>query len=177
MSHHEWSGQNSEEGGYNPSSRSDHFLSLFNRSMDLFVHFGILVPIMPPEPPAPPPSPRDRREYYRITVSIPIGLQQETDSAEPTLVERAVNLSAGGIAITLSQPFQENEILTCSLLLPDQVLFKSALEVLRVDTIPYPRDTYRLHARFIQMTRDSREQLVRSILQFQREHLSKHYSA
>lgn len=148
-----------------------------NRAMDPFAHFGILVPTMPPDSPAPPPSPRDRREFYRITVSIPICLQQEPDTAEPTLVERAVNLSAGGIAVTLNHPFQEHEVLTCTLLLPDQVLFKSALEVLRVDTIPYPRDTYRLHARFIQMARDSREQLVRSILQFQREHLSKHYSA
>nr|WP_086425570.1 PilZ domain-containing protein [Nitrospira cf. moscoviensis SBR1015] len=148
-----------------------------NRAMDPFAHFGILVPTMPPDSPAPPPSPRDRREFYRITVSIPICLQQETDTTEPTLVERSVNLSGGGIGVTLNQPFQENAVLTCTLLLPGQVVFKSALEVLRIDTIPYPRDTYRLHARFIHMTTDNREQLIRSILQFQREHLSKHYSA
>lgn len=131
---------------------------------------------MPPDTPASLPSPRDRREYYRITVSLPICLQRETDSTEPTPVQRAVNLSAGGIGLTLTETFQANEILLCSLLFPDSILFQSTLEVLWLDPIPYPPNTYRLHARFIKMTMDNREQLVRYILQFQREHLAKHYS-
>ncbi len=145
--------------------------------MDPFAHFGILVPSMPSDELTSPPSPRDRREYYRITVSLPICLQQETDTAEPIVVQRAVNISGGGIGVTLNQQFQEKEILTCTLLLPDQVPFKAALEVLRVDPIPYPRDTYRLHGRFIRMPSQARELLIRHILQFQREHLTKHYSA
>ena len=145
--------------------------------MDLFAHFGILIPTMPPDTPTLPPSPRDRREYYRITVSLPICLQLETNPAKPTLVQRTVNLSGGGIGVTLSEAFQANEVLVCTLLLPDQVLFKSYLEILWLDPIPSLPNTYRLHGRFVRMTRDNREQLVRYILQFQREHLAKHYSA
>lgn len=132
---------------------------------------------MPSDTPPSQPSPADRREFYRITVTLPICLQPESDTAEATLIQRSVNISGGGIGITLNQVFAVNETLFCSLLLPGQVLFKSYLEVLRVDPIPYPLNTYRLHGRFVRMTNQDRELLIRHIMQFQREHLNKHYSA
>ncbi len=132
---------------------------------------------MPPDAPASPPSPNNRREYYRITVLLPICLQLEPDTTENEFVEKAVNLSAGGIGVTLNQVFEVDAILSCTLLLPGEVLFKSYLEVMRVDPIPYPLNTYRLHGRFIRMATSDRELLTRHIIQFQREHLNKHYSA
>jgi c-di-GMP-binding flagellar brake protein YcgR len=145
--------------------------------MDWAFRFGILLPTMASDNTTPQPSGRERREYYRITVTLPICLQQETTETEGPLVERAVNISAGGIGITLNQVFEANAILSCTLLLPGEVLFKSYLEVLRVDPIPYPLNTYRLHGRFIRMATADRELLTRHIIQFQREHLNKHYSA
>jgi c-di-GMP-binding flagellar brake protein YcgR len=132
---------------------------------------------MPSDTPASQPSPADRRQFYRITVTLPICLQPESDTAERTLIQRSVNISGGGIGVTLNQTFEVNEILSCTLLLPGQVFFKSSLEVLRVDPIPYPLNTYRLHGRFVRMTNRDRELLIRHIMQFQREHLAKHYSA
>lgn len=132
---------------------------------------------MPSDTPASQPSPADRRQFYRLTVTLPICLQPESDTAERTLIQRSVNISGGGIGVTLNQTFEVNEILSCTLLLPGQVLFKSYLEVLRVDPIPYPLNTYRLHGRFVRMTNQDRELLIRHIMQFQREHLTKHYSA
>ncbi len=125
----------------------------------------------------PQPSGRDRREYYRITITLPISLQAETDSIEGELTEQSVNLSAGGIGLVVNHPFEANEILSCTLLLSDQAPFKSPIEVLRVDPLPYPPGIYRLHARFVRMTLQNRDLLVRHILQFQRDHLTKHYSA
>ncbi|MGZ8381902.1 MAG: hypothetical protein ACXW4C_09445, partial [Nitrospira sp.] len=75
------------------------------------------------------------------------------------------------------QVFEVNAILSCTLLLPGAVLFKSYLEVLRVDPTPYSPNTYRLHGRFIRMATADRELLIRHIIQIQREHLNKHYSA
>lgn len=144
--------------------------------MDRCAHFDILCFIMSPDASTPLPLGFDRREYYRITIMLPICLQAETDTTEGTLVEKSVNLSAGGIGLVVNRPFQPNDILSCTLLLAEQVPFKSSIEVVRVDPLPYPPDTYRLHARFIEMTREYRELLVRHILQFQREHLTKHYS-
>ncbi|HEX5545001.1 MAG TPA: PilZ domain-containing protein [Nitrospira sp.] len=132
---------------------------------------------MPWDTPASQPSPADRRQFYRITVTLPICLQPESDTAERTLIQRSVNISGGGIGVTLNQTFEVNEVLSCTLLLPGQVLFKSYLEVLRVDPIPYPLNTHRLHGRFVRMTNQDRELLIRHIMQFQREHLTKHYSA
>jgi c-di-GMP-binding flagellar brake protein YcgR len=132
---------------------------------------------MPSDPPPPQPSPKDRREFYRITVPLPICLQVEGDEAEATLLQRSVNISGGGIGITLNQVFEVGAILTCTLLLPGQVPFKSSLEVLRVDPITYPSNTYRLHGRFVRIANQDRELLIRHIIQFQRELLNKHYSA
>lgn len=145
--------------------------------MEWGFHFGILLHTMPSDTPTPQPSGRERREYYRITVTLPICLQQEAAETEGTLVERSVNISAGGIGVILDQTFEVNDILSCTLLLPDQALFKSHLEVLRVDSIAYPLNTYRLHGRFVRMANPVRELLIRHIIQFQREHLTKHYSA
>lgn len=144
--------------------------------MDRCACFDILFSIMSPDAATPPSPETDRREYYRITVTLPICLQTQTDATEGTLIEKSVNLSAGGIGLVVNWPFHPNDILSCTLLLPGQVPFKSSIEVLRVNALPYPPDTYRLHARFIEMTRENRELLVRHILQFQREHLTKHYS-
>jgi c-di-GMP-binding flagellar brake protein YcgR len=144
--------------------------------MDRRAHFDILISIMSPDASTPSPLGSDRREYYRITITLPICLQTETDATEGTFIEKSVNLSAGGIGLVVNIPYHPNDILSCTLLLAEQVLFKSSIEVVRVDSLPYPPNTYRLHARFIEMTRENRELLVRHILQFQREHLTRHYS-
>ncbi len=128
-------------------------------------------------PSSSPPSPRDRREFYRITVNLPISLQAEKDSSEVPLVEKAVNISGGGIGVIVEIPYRPDEILSCKLRLSDDVLFTSTIEVLRVEPIPYPPGTYRLQARFFRLPSEIRELLIRHIMRFQRDHLTKHYSA
>jgi c-di-GMP-binding flagellar brake protein YcgR len=132
---------------------------------------------MSPDSPAAQASAPNRREYYRITVALPISLQPETDTTEVELIERSVNISGGGVGLTVNMRYQPNEILLLTLRLADQDLFKAFIEILRLDPVPYPADTYRLHARFIRMTSQSRELLIRHILGFQRDHLNRHYSA
>ncbi|NJL16302.1 MAG: hypothetical protein HC938_02995 [Nitrospira sp.] len=39
------------------------------------------------------------------------------------ITEQSVNLSAGGIGLVVNTPYQANEVLTCTLLLPDQEPF------------------------------------------------------
>ena len=123
-----------------------------------------------------PPTARERRDYYRITVTLSIRLQPETEAPEGPFEEKPVNLSAGGIGLVVNQLYQANEILACTLLLPDLEPFKASVEVLRVDPLNYPPNTYRLHGRFIRITTQEREVLIRYILRLQREHLAKHYS-
>jgi c-di-GMP-binding flagellar brake protein YcgR len=132
---------------------------------------------MSSDSPAAQPSAPNRRQYYRITVTLPISIQPETDTTEVELVEKSVNISGGGIGLTVNRRYQPNEILSLTLRLPDQDLFKAFLEILRLDPIPYPAGTYRLHARFIRMTSQNRELLIRHILGFQRDLLNKHYLA
>jgi len=158
---------------------------LFATTTSIVSHFArialailaILDRTMPPDSPAAQPSAPNRREYYRITVTLPISLQSETDTTEVELIEKSVNISGGGIGLTVNRHYQPNEILSLTLRLPDQDLFKAFIEILRLDPIPYPAGTYRLHARFIRMTSQSRELLIRHILGFQRDHLNKHYLA
>ncbi len=125
----------------------------------------------------PKPSPRDRREFYRITDTLPICIQLETDQTEGEFTERSVNLSGGGIGVVVNQPYQPNEILSLTLRLPDEVVFKASMEVLRVDPLPGRKVSYRLHARFVGLTSQNRELLIRHILRLQRDRLKEHYSA
>ncbi|MDO9116986.1 MAG: PilZ domain-containing protein [Nitrospira sp.] len=139
--------------------------------------FAILPCIMASDTPASPPSGRDRREFYRITVTLPVRIQPETDTTEGALIEQSVNISGGGFGITVATVYQPNDILAVTLRLPDHGLFTSFAEVLRLDPIPFPGGTYRLHARFVRMPSQDREVLIRHILRFQRDHLQEHYSA
>ena len=126
-------------------------------------------------PPA-QPSGKDRREYYRITVTLPICIQIETDNREGRYSKKSVNLSGGGIGVTLNVRYQPGDILSLTLLLPDQVRFNTSIEVLRSDPLTDSADAYRLHARFVKMTPQNRELLIRHIVRFQRDHLQEHYS-
>lgn len=132
---------------------------------------------MSSDAPASQPSGKDRREYYRITVTLPIRLQLKMDTTEDALVEQSVNISGGGFGVTVATVYQPTNILSVTLRLPDHGLFTSLAEVLRLDPIPYPGGTYRLHARFVRMPSQDREVLIRHILRFQRDHLQEHYSA
>lgn len=138
-------------------------------------NFVIFVFAMPSDTPS-QSSGRERREFYRITVLLPICIQSETDTTECVFLEKSVNLSGGGIGVTVTTAYQPDEALSLTLLLPDQVPFNATIEVLRVDPLPIPGGTYRLHARFIRMTSQNRELLIRYIVRFQRDHLQEHYS-
>lgn len=137
--------------------------------------FVILAYTMPPDMPS-QPSGRERREFYRITVLLPICIQLETDEAEGEFTEKSVNLSGGGVGVTVIERYTPGEVLSLTLLLPEQVPFKSSIEVLRLDPLPVPGDAHRLHARFVRMTTQNRELLIRYIVRFQRDHLQEHYS-
>ncbi len=141
------------------------------------LEFDILFRNMPSDAPTSQPSAKDRRAYFRINVVLPISIQAETDTTEGEFIAKSVNISGGGIGVIVNVVYKPDEILSLTLILPDQVIFKAYAEVLRLEPLPYQADTYRLHARFVRMTTQNQELLIRHILRFQRDHLEKHYSA
>ena len=56
---------------------------------------------MAPDTPS-EPSGRERREFYRITVLLPMCIQVAGDDMEGELTETSVNLSAGGIGVMVT---------------------------------------------------------------------------
>ncbi len=132
---------------------------------------------MPSDAPTSQPSAKDRRAYFRVNAVLPISIQAETDTTEGELIEKSVNISGGGIGVTVNVVYNPDEILSLTLVLPGQVIFKTYAEVLWLDPLPYQINTYRLHARFVRMTTQNQELLIRHILGFQRSHLENHYSA
>lgn len=137
----------------------------------------ILFRDMPFDAPPSQPSAKDRRAYFRVNVVMPVSIQAETDTTETELIEKSVNISGGGIGLTVNRVYNPDEILSLTLILPGQVIFKAYAEVLRLEPIPHHVDTYRLHTRFVRMTTQSQELLIGHILRFQRDHLEKHYPA
>ena len=134
--------------------------------------FAILLCAMPPDP---QPSSRDRRHYFRITTVLPISIQLERETAKVGLVEKSVNLSAGGIGFVADTAYGPGDVLAITLNLQEHLLFVAQAEVLRQDLLP--SQAYRIHARFIRMSEHDRELLVGHIMRLQRAHLHGHYSA
>ena len=123
------------------------------------------------------PSARDRRAYFRVNTVLPISIQAETDTTEGAFIEKSVNISGGGMSVTVNVAYRPDDLLSITLILPDQFIFKIYAEVLWLDLLPYHAGTYRLHARFVRMTTQNQELLIRHILGFQRSRLEHHYSA
>lgn len=136
--------------------------------------FAILLFAMSTDP---KPSPRDRRRHFRITVVLPANIQLETDTGERSLTEQWINISGGGIGFMSDIPHNHGDILTITLLLHEQVLFKVQAEVLRREPLAHRAQISRIHARFIQISEQEREVLIRHLMRLQREHLHGHYSA
>jgi len=131
---------------------------------------------MPSDAPTSQPSEEDRRAYFRVNVVLPISIRAERDTTEGELIERSVNISGGGIGVIVNVVYKPDEILSLTLILPDQVIFKASAKVLRLEPIPHRVDTYRLHTRFVRMTTQNQELLIKHIMRFQRNHLEKRYS-
>lgn len=112
-----------------------------------------------------------------MTIVLPVSIQPETDTEERLLTEKSINISGGGIGFVSDTPHSIGEILTVTLLLHEQVPFKVQAEVLRQEPLPYRGQVFRIHARFIRISEQERELLIRHIMHLQREHLHGHYSA
>jgi c-di-GMP-binding flagellar brake protein YcgR len=132
---------------------------------------------MAPNTPPSRLSARDRRVYFRVNTILPISIQAEMDTTEGEFIKKSVNISGGGLGMTVNVAYCPDDILSIRLILADQVIFKAYAEVLRLDPLPYQADTYRLHTRFVRMSTQNQELLIRHILGFQRSNLEKHYSA
>ena len=127
--------------------------------------------------PDPEPSAQDRRHHFRMTIVLPVSIQLETDTEESILTEQSINLSGGGIGFVSNVAHNRGDILTITLLLEEHVVFKVQAEVLRREPLPHRAQGFRIHARFIQISEQARELLIRHIMRLQREHLHGHYSA
>lgn len=124
---------------------------------------------MPSAAPTSQPSADDRRDYFRVNAILPVNIQAETDTAGGELIEKLVNVSGGGIGLTVNVVYHPDEVLALTLMLPDQVIFKAHAKVLRLDPVPLHINTYSLRAAFIRMTPQNQELLIGYILHFQRD--------
>ena len=57
---------------------------------------------MAPDTPTSKPSARDRRAYFRVNTVLSICIQAETDTTEGEFIEKSVNISGGGISVTVN---------------------------------------------------------------------------
>jgi c-di-GMP-binding flagellar brake protein YcgR len=112
-----------------------------------------------------------------MTIVLPVSVQLETDTEESALTKQSINISGGGIGFVSDIAHNPGDILTITLLLHEQVLLKVHAEVLRREPLPYRGNAARIHARFIQISEQDRELLIKHIMRLQREHLHGHYSA
>ena len=114
---------------------------------------------MAADTPASQPSEKNRREYYRITVMLPIRIQLETAQTEGKLIQESVNIS-GGIGVAVATVYHPDDVLAVTLILLDHGLFNAFAEVLRLDPLQSPGAAYLLHARFIRMSSQEQEVLI-----------------
>ena len=132
---------------------------------------------MPPDASTFVPPITDRRSYFRVNVILPIAIRGETDVSESPLIEKSVNLSAGGIGFVVKTAHSPGDVLSICLLLPDQMLFKASARILTLDPLPHRDHTFRVHARFLGLTAQKRDWLIKYIIRFQRDQLDDSNSA
>src|SRR3982751_4516365 len=100
---------------------------------------------------------RERREYFRITMTLPIAIQLEADRSCCTCTPQPVNVSAGGIGFVSDLPYRPGDIVVVSLQLTHECVFRGLAEVLRRDPVPQGIGRYRVRARFLNLHERDRQ--------------------
>lgn len=117
----------------------------------------------------------DRRNFFRITASLPIAIAPEGQDGDLTPVPQTVNISGGGVGFITNTEYKTGSILVINMLLPGGVGIEAKAEVVRVSPSPRARGAFRIGARFTEISSKDRDLLVRAIHLLQQKYLSTHY--
>lgn len=118
---------------------------------------------------------RQYREFWRVDLEMPIRFQAITrdGDGDPTLPGqwegKLINLSGGGAALLSDARLERGQHLRFPLYLADRVLNPVVARV--IEAVPLPGTRTRAHLIFAGITPEERDQIIRSLFQWQRERL------
>ena len=118
---------------------------------------------------------RQYREFWRVDIDMPIRFHVVTRDGDPEPAfegvqeGKVINLSGGGAALICDKPLQRGHHLRFPLYLADRVLNPVVARVL--EAVVLPGNKTRAHMVFAGITPEERDQIIRSLFQWQRERL------
>lgn len=118
---------------------------------------------------------RQYREFWRVDLEMPVRFQAITRSGEAEAAlpgnrdGKLINLSGGGAALLCDGPLPRGQHLRFPLYLADRVLNPVVARV--IESVPLPGERCRAHLIFTGITPEERDQIIRSLFQWQRERL------
>jgi c-di-GMP-binding flagellar brake protein YcgR len=123
----------------------------------------------------------DRRESFRINDHLLLEYWLEGEPCPslplkyPGLASTDVNISGTGIAFYSSRSFQVGDQLEIRIILPPFVPIRLKAEVLRVQPGKEDLQGYFIAGRFISISYEDREHIIRHILKVQKKQLQERY--
>ncbi len=118
----------------------------------------------------------EKREYFRLTVSLPVDYRLEGDAAPPAPKPIKLNLSGGGIGFVTERRFKLGDMLVLTIKLPAQPAVTARAKIVRLNPIEKNETMFSVGAQFTALSEHDQERILQYLLNVQRERRRERFS-
>lgn len=124
----------------------------------------------------PPDSNEDKREYFRLTVNLPMAYQLEGETVSSTPTSMSLNLSGGGVGFVAQRKFNLDDLLLLKILLPSQPPIFARAKVVRTAQLEKNTTSHSIGAQFTDLDDKGKEQILKYLINTQLERRRERYA-
>ncbi|TAJ29479.1 MAG: PilZ domain-containing protein [Nitrospirae bacterium] len=124
----------------------------------------------------PPDSSEDKREYFRLTVNLPMAYQLEGETVSSAPTPMSLNLSGGGVGFVAERKFNLDDMLLLKILLPSQPPIFARAKIVRTAQLGKNTASYSIGAQFTGLDGKDKEQILKYLINVQLERRRERYT-
>jgi c-di-GMP-binding flagellar brake protein YcgR len=127
---------------------------------------------------SPHPDPYDeKREYFRLTVQLPVDYRLEEEETRSVPRPMSVNLSGGGVGFVTQRTFNLGDTLVLRIVLPSSPPLTAKAKIVRMVPLQKDQSSFSIGAQFTELDHEDQERILKFLLALDRKRRQDHYNA
>jgi c-di-GMP-binding flagellar brake protein YcgR len=124
-----------------------------------------------------PDSYDEKREYFRLTVQLPVDYRLEGEETKSVPKPMNLNLSGGGVGFITQRTFNLGDTLVLRIVLPSTPPLTARAKVVRVAPLEKDRASFSIGAQFTVLDSEDQERILKFLLALDRKRRHDHFIA
>jgi len=118
----------------------------------------------------------EKREYFRLTVQLPVDYQLEGEEARSVPKPMSLNLSGGGVGFVTQRTFNLGDMLVLRIVLPSPPPITARAKIVRVAPLEKDEASFSIGAQFSVLDTEDQERILKFLLALDRKRRHDHYN-